>query len=452
MTFPHIVVLIPGITGSVLEKDGKQLWGPSVGTVVGTALSRGGRLDALVLQRDSNGEEADDGVVATRLVPDVHIVPGLWKIDGYGKVADRLKRNLKLEPGVNYFEFPYDWRRDNRVAARALQRSIADWLRRRRASAPDAGVVIVAHSMGGLVARYFIEVLGGWQDMHALITFGTPYRGSLNALDSLSNGVRKLLGVLDLTELSRSFTSIHQLLPIYPCYVEDGGSAVRLKEAAQVPGVEKARIAAADEFHREIQRAVERNESVPEYVRARYPIHPVIGLEQPTLQGARLVAGKVELVRERDGQDESGDGTVPRVSASPIEAGEESAIFAATRHASLQNADAVLVHVRGVLTSPAALGRLMAAAPTTISLDVDDVYLRHEPVSGTVAVSDAGEDVVVEIEDAAGGGVFATRALPRSDDPQRSFEFAPLGVGTYRIRVSGDPARVEPVVDLLVVA
>jgi hypothetical protein len=35
--------------------------------------------------------------------------------------------------------------------------------------------------MGGLVARYYLEVLGGWEKCRALFTFGTPHRGSLNA-------------------------------------------------------------------------------------------------------------------------------------------------------------------------------------------------------------------------------------------------------------------------------
>ena len=52
----------------------------------------------------------------------MHIFPGLWKIDGYTKVAKRLQQRLKLVPGETYFEFPYDWRRDNRVAARKLKR------------------------------------------------------------------------------------------------------------------------------------------------------------------------------------------------------------------------------------------------------------------------------------------------------------------------------------------
>lgn len=71
----------------------------------------------------------------------------------------------------------------------------------------------------------------------------------------------------------------------------------------------------------------------------------------------------------RAGVDEDGDGTVPRISATPIELGDNPpAVFAATRHASLQNADPVLVHVRGTLDR-IKLGAVRADAPVTVSLE-----------------------------------------------------------------------------------
>jgi hypothetical protein len=33
--------------------------------------------------------------------------------------------------------------------------------------------------MGGLVARHYLEVFDGWRDTRMLVTFGTPYRGSV---------------------------------------------------------------------------------------------------------------------------------------------------------------------------------------------------------------------------------------------------------------------------------
>ena len=150
----------------------------------------------------------------------VHLVPGLWSIDVYDGISRMITDTFDVVPGETYIEFPYDWRRDNRVAARRLQRLVDEKLHAQRQRNPDAKVILIGHSMGGLVARYFLECLGGRADTRMLITFGTPHRGSLNAVDFLVNGFVKKLGplkVADLSRLLRSLTSVYQLLPIYPC-------------------------------------------------------------------------------------------------------------------------------------------------------------------------------------------------------------------------------------------
>jgi triacylglycerol esterase/lipase EstA (alpha/beta hydrolase family) len=159
-----------------------------------------------------------DGVTATRVVPDLHLIPGLWKIDGYGKIRQSLEKAFELTQGKNLFEFPYDWRRDNRAAARKLHREVHAWLSawRKGSGQADAKLILVAHSMGGLVARHFLEVLGGWRDTRCLATFGTPYGGSINALQTLVEGTR-IGGLIDVSATMRSFTSVYQLLPTYPC-------------------------------------------------------------------------------------------------------------------------------------------------------------------------------------------------------------------------------------------
>jgi triacylglycerol esterase/lipase EstA (alpha/beta hydrolase family) len=68
----------------------------------------------------------------------------------------------------------------------------------------DARVVLICHSMGGLVARHYLEVLGGYKDAKALITFGTPHRGSIDALAYLA-GTSSCSG---LHELMRSFVRL----------------------------------------------------------------------------------------------------------------------------------------------------------------------------------------------------------------------------------------------------
>jgi len=454
--FADVLVLIPGITGSVLERDGREVWGTSIEGVLRGLFSGGQTIQDLLLgDDDPEADDIGDGVRATRLVNDVHLFPGLWTIDGYTKVATRLRQRLRLSPGANYYELPYDWRRDNRVAARRLQRESAEWLRLRRATHPDAKLVLVAHSMGGFVARHFLEVLGGWRDTRALVTFGTPYRGSLNALDSLVNGVKKA-GVLDLTQLTRSFTSIYQLLPIYPCLDVGTGALVRLCDADAIPRLDQkqlARVRAAEAFHRQIEHAVDANQASVAPGTIRYDIRPVVGIDQPTTQTAIRRSSGVELLRSRNGADESCDGTVPRVAATPIERGEAQAAFAAARHGSLQNADAVLAHVQGVLTTPRDLGNVRAgAAPITLSLDIDGVFASGEPIEFAVRPSEAAVTLEAVIESTNRSTPGTSLTLAPSDDQWIRREVPPLTAGVYRLTITGDPTQVEPVSEVFAVA
>src|SRR5438477_495167 len=105
---PDLVVLLPGITGSVLrDSRGREVWAPTARALV--------TLGRSVTDLELRDGDADDGVTAPLMVPDLHLIPGLWKIDGYSKLSAYLQRQFAVTPGRNFFPFPYDWRRDNRV-------------------------------------------------------------------------------------------------------------------------------------------------------------------------------------------------------------------------------------------------------------------------------------------------------------------------------------------------
>src|SRR5215211_2109328 len=112
---PDVGVLLPGILGSVLRKDGRDVWAASGGAVLAGILSGGGSIRELALREDDLADDLGDGVTADRLIPDVHLLPGLWKIDGYSRIRETISTVFDVTEGENYFEFPYDWRRDNRV-------------------------------------------------------------------------------------------------------------------------------------------------------------------------------------------------------------------------------------------------------------------------------------------------------------------------------------------------
>jgi pimeloyl-ACP methyl ester carboxylesterase len=465
-----VVVVLPGITGSVLQHGGRDLWAVSGGAVWAALTSLGRSFDRLLLEDDDpDRDDLGDGITAPRMVEDVHLIPGLVKIDGYTRLLRMLRQEFELVegrpgeegPAGNFYPFPYDWRRDNRVAGRRLKALVDDALPRwrDRTGNPEAKVILIAHSMGGLVARHYLEVLEGWPECRALITFGTPFRGSTNAVGFLANGFRKAL--LDLSPLLRSFTSVHQLLPIYEMVQVDG--AWRRVADSDLPNVDRRRAEAALRFHREIESAVEARRGTG----GDYLLLPFHGTRQPTLQSARIVDGRVEVARTLpdwiDTGFSDGDGTVPRVSGTPIEMSSEyRETFVAERHSSLQNHGSVLTDVRERLRQMQAPGLAAVRGPEpapdrarapAIALDLEDLYAADEPVriGATVVGDDRPGPLAVELA-AVDGGV-QPRTVELAPGEEATFEDVPPG--TYRVAARSarsGPAGPDPVHDLLTVA
>jgi len=449
-----VVICLPGITGSVLKKDGRDVWNISGGAVINALRTLGRSIQDLKLEDDPpDVDDLGDGITAPEVIRDVHLIPGIWKIDGYTKMLRSIEETFDVTRGKNLFEFPYDWRRDNRVAARRLQREGRRWLEAWRSSsgASDAKLVLVGHSMGGLISRYYLECLDGWRDTRALVTFGTPYRGSVNALDPLVNG--KKIAFFDVTELARSLTAIYQLLPTYPCYDEGDGQLARVDEV-ELPHLEAARVKAALGFHREIQAAVEGHRREDAYVEGGYSLGRIVVIKQPTNQSAVRDGERVRLLKTIGGADPGGDGTVPRPSATPLEyEDDKGAAFSAERHASLQNDDHALLQLTGVLTGTTIdWSRFRGAVPTIdVSLDVDDLCSTSEPVVvRALPEQDPADGLLAVAVDVETGEERARRPLGRRDDGWYEAELGPLPEGAYRVTAFG-AGRVDPVTDLVTV-
>jgi hypothetical protein len=468
-----VIILLPGITGSVLEKHGRPLWGVS-GSVLWAALRRPEALvEGLQLRHDDqSAEDLGDGVRATSLIEGLQLIPGLVKIvDGYGGICDAIARNFHIVPGTpgsarpaNFFRFPYDWRRDNRFTARRLQRlmetAVTAW--RTHTSNPGAKAILIAHSMGGLIARYCLEVLEAWPLCKALITFGTPFRGSPQALEYLSNGYRRA-GV-DLTAALRTCTAVYQLLPMYPA-VRVRDAWLRAGEITDIPEVQPDRAAAALAFYREIEAAEERPKPDGGYLTV-----PIIGTDQPTNQSAVLEPGRLTVARNApDGMDPllwGGDGTVPLCSAIPLSLSTAAGWpQAAETHGALQNQKALLATVRHTLTQLQirglaairgdAAGPPAAAPKAGIELEAEDVYLASEPVVLTAAVhrSATGDPGLVATV-RSDSGYSVRKPFTMVGEAWRA-EFSALPADIYHVLVeptAPDPARPDPVHGLFAVA
>ncbi|MEH2062396.1 MAG: lecithin--cholesterol acyltransferase [Nostoc sp.] len=464
-----IVVILPGIIGSVLQKDGKDVWAVSRQAAWQALRTLGDSLQWLKLAGDDpNAEYLDDGIKATRLVDDAHLVPGLVKIDGYTTTARLITDHFEVIPGdiredkpANFFKFPYDWRRDNRVNAKILKKYLDLRLKQWReyTGIKDAKVILMAHSMGGLVSRYYLEVLEGWRDCKALITFGTPYRGSLNAVSFLANGYKQQF--LDLTEVMRSFPSVYQLMPIYKI-LKIGNDYHRIAEApVELPYIIKERAEDALKFHREIEDAVDRYQNDAAYLKS-YKIIPIVGTKQTTFQSANFTAGKLtinlELPTGVDSLLGDGDGTVPYLSAIPIELSSEyRETYISEQHGSLQNNNKILgqllERLKGMQVQ--GLGNIRdpfdvevspkAAEQPAISLTLDDLYLADEAIEVRAKILNTDRDngqLKAKIEPISGDGKSLNVDF-QEQNGEWVLTLGDLDQGLYRLKVQTEKTGVQ---------
>jgi pimeloyl-ACP methyl ester carboxylesterase len=440
-----IVVVLPGILGSTLSKNGKLAWAPSGGAVLDAIKTMGRNIKALTLPNGIGDNNPGDGVEPVALMPDIHILPGLWTANlGYEKLLDWLRTELhRTSPDPrnpndpkhipNLLPVPYDWRLSNRYNGRRLKGIVEPALERLRAQGgefADAKVIFVCHSMGGLVARWYIEKEGGAEITRKLVTLGTPYRGALNALDYLVNGIRKGIGPIkfDLTDFARSLPSIHQLLPEYAC-IESAGDLVKTTQVT-LPNCDSAMVADGMRFHDELDAVASAGGS------AGYGLHPIVGFRQRTATTARIAGGKAVIVDTIRGVDESGDATVPTIAATPkgMPLDATSIHYIADQHGGLQSNRAALDQIEGVLTARPVVYK--AAAGVQLGVHAEPISLAGEVVSVEAEVS-GGERIALlaSVVNEAGDEVASQRM--QEADGLQSTEIRGLPPGAYRITVGG---------------
>ncbi|GIF02139.1 esterase/lipase family protein [Paractinoplanes rishiriensis] len=443
MTTPtDLVVVLPGILGSTLRHRDALVWAPSAGSALRAIRTFGRNIRDLQLPDGLGDEHPGDNVKPVGLMPDVHVLPGIWTpIKGYDRLLARLRsigyRESSHDPGAppgNLLPIAYDWRLSNRYNGRRLARIVEPALQRWREQGgayTDAKVSFVCHSMGGLVARWYIEQCGGAETTRKLITIGTPYRGSAKALEQMINGAHKGIGRLgvDLTDLVRSMPSMYQLLPEYACIEQPGGLANTTE--ISLPELPAGKIADGARFHTLLAEAeADRRASLAD-------THAIVGIHQPTATTAHLTGSRVELRNTYGAEDLYGDATVPIVAATRPDVPMNSPLLRRVpdQHGNLQRNNAVLDEIHGILTA----SPITVRAPHTTALRVDapDLILAGEALPVSVAIT--GDDpqpvrITVTTENRKITDSRITR--PRDGTPTTT-SIEGLPPGAYSIDVTG---------------
>jgi phospholipase A1 len=192
-------VVVPGIAGSRLSLNGQLIWPPK---------------DPLLPYSDKQMQALlrDDlvctGSIMKAFLIDLPIVPEYVRLF-----------NMLAQWGFTTVDAGYDWRKDNSLSAGVLANCIDAAVQ--VDPNPPAEVHIIAHSMGGLVARYYLESGNfngrpGFNAVHQLIMLATPHRGAARALPIILG--REQWVVLSPSQVKKlandqRYPSAYQLLP-----------------------------------------------------------------------------------------------------------------------------------------------------------------------------------------------------------------------------------------------
>jgi hypothetical protein len=155
-------------------------------------------LEALRLTKDER-EGRYGRVRATRLLRFPAFAPVLAGFSPYAALVRDVRRAVCHASAV--LEFAYDWRLPVAHSGRLLAEAAGEHLERWAASGEHAvarrgdpegdepaRLVLVAHSMGGLVARQACAVPGFADMVRAVVTLGTPFFGAPKAVTLLGSG------------------------------------------------------------------------------------------------------------------------------------------------------------------------------------------------------------------------------------------------------------------------
>jgi len=216
----HPVILIPGITGTYLYKnydDNEEIW-PNLSKIL--LPGDDSYLNDLALNEDGTEN------VNFPIIPG-DIIRGISGVHVFDNLIEVLIEN-GYEEGEDLFVFPYDWRFSTESTAQLLKEKIDNIV----VDGEYEKVDIVAHSMGGLIAKKYIAN-NGIDKVDQLIFLGTPQLGSPKAFKTLMFGDNmgyQLFSILGLNNstakyISQNMPSVYELLPSSK-YVIDNGSYV----------------------------------------------------------------------------------------------------------------------------------------------------------------------------------------------------------------------------------
>src|SRR3989344_463427 len=218
------IIFLPGVAGSELYCKDSNAWPGWL-----TQRITGGNFDKLYI--DDKGKQACN-IVPLRSIRgglefDLSFL-GVWHLfDVYDPFFDYMDNDgysleENKESGLRYYDFAYDWRMDNHRTAELLDDQIDKALKENKADK----VILYAHSMGGVVAKLYMNDPKNAKKVAAVVFMGTPHHGSPMPYYAYTNGYNfgnSKLSDTTMWELMGNWQAGYQLIPSYS-FIQDSES------------------------------------------------------------------------------------------------------------------------------------------------------------------------------------------------------------------------------------
>jgi len=260
------IFFIPGMMGSVLHKkiigengeyDTEVVWGDDILK----------NMDLLGVNPEKIANINEDNILVVDVIREMKL-SHIKKYSVYNKIIQFCTSSygLGLKENYGFFVFPYDWRKDNSQIAKLF----ADFIRSNCDLSTDS-IIIIAHSMGGIVSHLMLVENDDIHDNIKLyFQIASPIEGSVKAYYTLKKNAsfnwvcdyfwnlhhhidptvrHRLLSVLS------EFDSLYQLLPhesVRPLYGERGEQYSAMDE--KIWGDKINKIKAAKKVHKHLRK------------------------------------------------------------------------------------------------------------------------------------------------------------------------------------------------------
>lgn len=211
------IIFVHGAAGSELDRGGTNLWPGSIGGIVNDssaammALNSDGKTDccgkvtATKVMRYGAGY--DLGFLNAQFAPVYQGFYDYMEAQGFGYE--------KSEDGKVFYDFVYDWRKDNRTWTADLDRKV----NQARSETHSDKVILIGHSMGGIQIRLYMNDPANAKKVAGVVFLATPHHGAPQVLWAYTYGYNfgnSKVGNTRMWEVMKNWPAGYQLLPDYP--------------------------------------------------------------------------------------------------------------------------------------------------------------------------------------------------------------------------------------------